>query len=35
MKETLKGSGFVRQGNEWLGREKNRLSLWVKQEESK
>lgn len=30
MKETLKGAGFVQQGKEWLGRDKKRLSLWIR-----
>lgn len=30
MKATLKAAGFVRQGREWPGRKKNKLSLWIK-----
>lgn len=30
MKETLKAAGFVQRGKEWLGKEKNLLSLWIK-----
>jgi hypothetical protein len=30
MKETLNGAGFKHQGNEWLGRDKKHLSLWVR-----
>jgi hypothetical protein len=35
MKETLKAAGFVRRGKQWPGRDKNQLSLWVRQQKSK
>ena len=31
MKRTLTNAGFVKQGHEWNGRKKNRLSLWIRQ----
>lgn len=30
MKESLRAAGFVKRGKEWLGRDKKRISLWLR-----
>lgn len=35
MKATLKHAGFVQRGGEWAGKNKNRLSLWLREAKAK
>lgn len=35
MKETLRDAGFVQEGNEWPGKDKKTLSLWLRPAPSK